>query len=98
MSYGFNRFLEGRRFVRLLFEWKLRNAKDDSVLHIVVNTEEVLEVLRPASKDGSIARVEPEEWAHTLPLEPRRYLYFIRDKYIAWSSTPVGPTTRYVFL
>ena len=56
MSCGFNRFLEGMRFVKLLFEWKLRNAMDGSVLHIAVSAEEAPEVLRPASKDGNIVR------------------------------------------
>ena len=38
----------------LLFERKLWIAMDDSVLHIAGSTEEALEVLRPASKDGCI--------------------------------------------
>ena len=52
MSYDLNCFLEGRRLVNLLFEWKLRNAMDGSVLHIAVTTEEAQEVLRPMSEDG----------------------------------------------
>ena len=28
MNSGFNCFLEGRRFIKLLFEWILRNAMD----------------------------------------------------------------------
>ena len=51
MSYGFNRFLEGRRFIKHQFERKMRNAMDGSALHIVVNNEESLEVLRPMSKN-----------------------------------------------
>ena len=56
MSYGFNRFLDVRRFIKLLFEWKLRNAMDDSVLYIVVSTEVAVVVLRPVSKGESIVR------------------------------------------
>ena len=52
-SYGSNHFFEGR-FIKLLFGWMLRNVIDSSVLHIAVSTEEALEVLRPASKDGGI--------------------------------------------
>ena len=51
MRHGFNRFLDGRRFVKPLFESKLRNTMDGSVLHIVVSTEEALEVLTPTSKN-----------------------------------------------
>ena len=49
ISYGFNRFKEGGRFVKILFgscwilfgdpEWKLRNKMDGSVMHIAVNSE-----------------------------------------------------------
>ena len=56
MSYGFNRFLDGRRFVKLLSEWNLRNAMDGSVLCIAVNTEGVMDVLGTASKVRSIVR------------------------------------------
>ena len=58
MSYGLDHFFMGRRFIRLLFEWKLWNVKDSSVLHIAVSTEEVLEVLRQASKNENIVREE----------------------------------------
>ena len=47
VSYCFNGFLMGRRFVYVLFEWKLRTLIDNSILHIAVSTEEALEVLRP---------------------------------------------------
>ena len=56
MNYGLNCFIEGGRFIKLLFECKLRNANDDSVLYITVSTKDALEVLRPASNDGSIVR------------------------------------------
>ena len=56
MSYGFNHSLNNRRFVKHLFEWKLRNVMDGSVLHIAVSTLETLEVRRPASKEGRIVR------------------------------------------
>ena len=46
-----NRFFEGRWFFKLLFEWKLKNAMDGSVLHVAASTEEVLDVLSPLSKD-----------------------------------------------
>ena len=42
MSYNFNRFLDGRRLVELLFEWKVRNVMDGSVLHIAVSADEAL--------------------------------------------------------
>ena len=58
MSYGFNCSLEGRRFVKLLFERKQMNATDRSVLPFAANTEEALEVLRPTSKDGSVISEE----------------------------------------
>ena len=58
MSHAFNRFYEGRRFVKLQLEWKVRNAMGDCVLHMAVNTEDALEVRRPASKDGSIISEE----------------------------------------
>ena len=58
MSYGSNRFLEDRRFVKRLFEWKMRNVMDGSVLHSAVITEEALEVLSPASKGGRIVSEE----------------------------------------
>ena len=50
MNYGFNRFFEGRSFIKLLPELKLRNAMDCNVLHIVVSTEETLDVFRPATR------------------------------------------------
>ena len=56
MSCGFNCFLEGRKFVKLLSEWKYRNVMGASVLHIAVNTEDALEVLSPASKGEGIVR------------------------------------------
>ena len=58
MSYGFNCFLDGMRFVKLLLEWKMWNAMDGSVLHIAVNTNVALEVLRPTNKDERIVREE----------------------------------------
>ena len=56
--YGFNRFKVCRRFVNVLFAWKLRNTIDGSVQHIAVSTEEVLEVLILAKTDGTIVREE----------------------------------------
>ena len=76
MSYGFNCFYEGRVFVKLLLEWKLRNVMDGSVLHIVASTEEALEVLRPVNKDGStvhqncIWECRPDVCGPKLPIEP----------------------------
>ena len=83
MSYGFNSLLEGRRFVKVLSKWKLRNAIDSSILCIAANTEEALEVLRPTRKEERIVRggsvhqnrareYESNEWVHTLPLGPCR--------------------------
>ena len=37
MSYRFNCFFESRKFIKLLFEWMLRNVMDDSVLRIAVS-------------------------------------------------------------
>ena len=52
-------FVSWRQVIRHdLFEWKLSNAMDGSVLHVSVSTNEALEVLRPASNDGSIIREE----------------------------------------
>ena len=47
-----------RKFVKFLFEQKLRNAIDGSVVYIAVSTEEAMEVLRPLSKDRSIGSEE----------------------------------------
>ena len=58
MSYGFNRFFLGRRFVKLLLERKLMNAMHGRVLHAADSTEEALEVHEPGSKDGSIVSEE----------------------------------------
>ena len=44
--------------MKLLFERKLWNAMDGSVLHVAVSTDVVLAVLRPASKDESIVSEE----------------------------------------
>ena len=54
MTYVLNRFLEGRSIIQLLFEWKMGNVMDGIVMHIAVSTEEAMEGLRPASKDGRI--------------------------------------------
>ena len=51
VSYGFNRFLEGRRLFKLVLERKLRNALNGRVQHVSVGTEDAHEVLRPASKN-----------------------------------------------
>ena len=58
MSYGFNCFLEGGRFVKLPYEWKLRDAKRGSVLQNAVNTEEALKMFKPNRKDGRVVRKE----------------------------------------
>ena len=50
MCYGLNPLFGGRRFIKLLFEWKFRNMIDGSVLHGAVSTDEAyFEVFRPAS-------------------------------------------------
>ena len=43
---GYGSFLKGGWFIERLFEWKLKNAIDESVLHGAVSTEEAFEVLR----------------------------------------------------
>ena len=58
MNYGLTRFIEGRRFVKLLLEWKLRNVMYGNVLHIAVSRKEALGVLRPANMDGRIVGEE----------------------------------------
>ena len=58
IGYDFNRFFEGRRFVKLLFERKLINAMDGNVPHVAVSTEEALEMPEPASMDESIVSDE----------------------------------------
>ena len=45
MSYSFDRFFESRKFVKLLFERKQRNAMAGSVVHVAATTEDALEVL-----------------------------------------------------
>ena len=37
-----------------MLEWIVRNMLDGSLLHIMASTEDVLEVLKPASNDESL--------------------------------------------
>ena len=46
-------FLSRKRFIKLLFERKLRHVMDGSVLHVAVSTDEALELLRPVRYNGS---------------------------------------------
>ena len=50
MNYGFSRVFDGRGFIKLLFELKLRNVMDGSVLTVGVSTGEALKVLGSAIK------------------------------------------------
>ena len=54
LIYGFSELFKGWWFIELLFEWKVRNTINGSVLCSAISTEEGLEVLGPASKDGSV--------------------------------------------
>ena len=58
MNYHVNRLIESIMFAKLVFELKLRNAIDGSVLHFAHSTEEDLEMVGLASEDKSIATVK----------------------------------------
>ena len=58
LFYGFSQLFKGGRIIELLFEWKLKNTIDGSVLYSAICTEKGLEVLGPASKDGGVVSEE----------------------------------------
>ena len=60
MNYDFKGVFNGK-LVKLLFEWKLRNVMDSSVLHSVVNSEEALEVLEPSMEVLLLRRFCPSK-------------------------------------
>ena len=75
---------------------------DGSVLHDAVSTEEILEVLKPASKDGCVVSEEVLSIRTALRrvklvgrlIEFRRGLYSLRDQRIIGFSMTAGSTTR----
>ena len=58
MYYDFTCLIVGKMFIKLLFEWRWRNAVDGSAMHGADSTEDSLEVLGPVNEDGGIVNEE----------------------------------------